>query len=202
MMISNLRRQLELLFSSPQSSATPTSTMSNLKSPQIDVWSLGITLYCFIFARIPFLAEDEYQLFRSIAKEDVYIPRRRLKAVDPIRTILQTHPNERVGPSTSPYIEDGELVFEDINYELYDLLRRMLVKDPVERIKLREVKRHPQVIHSIDNIIRWLDDTDPSRKTAGRRIQVDKNELEQAVVPLTFSRACPLGGQEGYRKGN
>jgi serine/threonine protein kinase len=153
---------------------------------QIDVWSLGITLYCLIFARIPFLAEDEYQLFRAIAKEDVYIPRRRLKAVNPNCTTPQSNPNKRIGPSTGPYREDGELAFEEIDDELYDLLRRMLIKDPAERIKLREVKRHPWVIHGIDNFIGWLDDTDPSRKTAGRRIQVDRNELERAVVPITF----------------
>jgi [calcium/calmodulin-dependent protein kinase] kinase len=153
---------------------------------QIDVWSLGITLYCLIYARIPFLADDEYQLFRCIAKEDVYIPRRRLKAVNPNCTTPQSNLNKRMGPSTGPYREDGELAFEEIDDELYDLLRRMLIKDPAERIKLREVKRHPWVIHGIDNFIGWLDDTDPSRKTAGRRIQVDKNELERAVVPITF----------------
>ncbi|KUJ06603.1 kinase-like protein [Mollisia scopiformis] len=153
---------------------------------QIDVWSLGITLYCLVFARIPFLADDEYQLFRAIAKEDVYIPRRRLKAVDPNCTTPQTNPIKRTGPSTGPYREEGELAFEDIDDELYDLLRRMLIKDPTERMKLREVKRHPWVVRGIDNIIGWLDDTDPSRKTAGRRIQVDKNELERAVVPITF----------------
>lgn len=153
---------------------------------QIDVWSLGITLYCLIYARIPFLADDEYQLFRAIAKSDVYIPRRRLKAVDPNCTTPQSNPIKRTGPSTGPYREDGELAFEEIDDELYDLLRRMLIKDPAERIKLREVKRHPWVIHGIDNFIGWLDDTDPSRKTAGRRIQVDWNELERAVVPITF----------------
>jgi serine/threonine protein kinase len=151
---------------------------------QIDVWSLGITLYCLIYARIPFLADDEYQLFRCIAKEDVYIPRRRLKAVNPNCTTPQANQNKRTGPG--PYREDGELAFEEIDDELYDLLRRMLIKDPSARIKLREVKRHPWVIHGIDNFIGWLDDTDPSRKTAGRRIQVDKNELERAVVPITF----------------
>ncbi|KFY85056.1 hypothetical protein V500_08758 [Pseudogymnoascus sp. VKM F-4518 (FW-2643)] len=147
---------------------------------QIDIWSLGVTLYCLIFARIPFLAEDEYQLFRAIAQQDVYIPRRRLKAVnpgtpDPDHTIKE-----------GDYREDGELVMEDIDDELFDLLRRMLVKDPAERIKLREVKRHPWVIRGIDNIIGWLDDTDPSRRTAGKRIQVDDRELERAVVPISF----------------
>lgn len=153
---------------------------------QIDVWSLGITLYCLIFARIPFLADDEFQLFRAIAKEDVYIPRRRLKAVDPNCTTPQTNPIKRTGPSSGPYREEGELAFEDIDKELYDLLSKMLIKDPADRMKLREVKRHPWVLRGVDNIIGWLDDTDPARRTAGRRIQVDKNELDRAVVPITF----------------
>lgn len=152
---------------------------------QIDVWSLGITLYCLIFARLPFLADDEWQLFRCIAKEEIYIPKRRLKAVDPNcskpTTGLSRRPN-----NDGPYREENELAYEDIGDELHDLLRRMLIKDPLERMKLREVKRHPWVIRKVDNVIGWLDDTDPSRKTAGRRIQVDRNELERAVVPITF----------------
>ncbi|CAG8978642.1 hypothetical protein HYALB_00009458 [Hymenoscyphus albidus] len=156
---------------------------------QIDVWSLGVTLYCLIFARIPFLADDEYKLFRSIAKDDVYIPKRRLKAVNPSlsTSTSTTSLGKRVAqPSLGPYREEGELAYENIDDELLDLLRRMLVKDPAERVKLREVKRHPWVIKGIDNIIGWLDDTDPSRKTAGRRIEVDDRELERAVVPLNF----------------
>ncbi|KAJ8062145.1 hypothetical protein OCU04_008705 [Sclerotinia nivalis] len=151
---------------------------------QIDVWSLGITLYCLIYARIPFMAEDEYQLFKAIAKEDVYIPRKRLKAVDPGNPT--SHFSRRMGPWDGPYRDEGDLSYEEIDDELYDLLRRMLIKDPAERIKLREVKRHPWTIKGIENIIGWLDDTDPSRKTAGRRIEVDKSELERAVVPITF----------------
>lgn len=153
---------------------------------QIDVWSLGVTLYCLIFARIPFLAEDEYQLFRAIAHQDVYIPKRRLKAVDPSPLALQTSLSNRSTLCNGPYRQDGELMLEDIDDELYDLLRRMLIKDPAERLKLREVKRHPWVIKGIDNVIGWLDDTDPSRKTAGKKIQVDDRELERAVVPINF----------------
>lgn len=151
---------------------------------QIDVWSLGITLYCLIYARIPFMAEDEYQLFRAIAKENVYIPRKRLKAVDPGNPT--SHFSRRMGPWDGPYRDEGDLAYEAIDDELYDLLKRMLIKDPAERIRLKEVKRHPWTIKGIENIFGWLDDTDPSRKTAGRRIEVDNSELERAVVPITF----------------
>ncbi|RFU30883.1 hypothetical protein B7463_g5468, partial [Scytalidium lignicola] len=152
---------------------------------QIDVWSLGITLYCMIFARIPFLAEDEYQLFRVIAKEDVYIPTKRLKPVE-CSTQQPSASKRGAVPTHGLYREEGELVYEDVDDLLIDLLRRMLIKDPTKRIKLKEVKRHPWTLQGIDNIIGWLDDTDPSRRTAGRRIQVDDRELERAVVPLTF----------------
>lgn len=154
---------------------------------QIDVWSLGVTLYCLIFARIPFLAEDEYQLFRAIAQQDVHIPRRRLKAVDPATgSTSQSNLQKNAGLGNGDYRGEGELLMEDVDDELHDLLRRMLLKDPTKRIKLREVKHHPWVIKGIENVIGWLDDTDPSRKTAGKRIQVDRQELEHAVVPITF----------------
>jgi serine/threonine protein kinase len=173
-------------FFAPELCSTDLDVELPKVTEQIDVWSLGVTLYCLIYARIPFMADDEYQLFRAIAKEEVYIPRRRLKAVDPSCSTSHTNLNKRMGLSTGPYREEGELAFEDIDNELYDLLRRMLIKDPVERIKLRDVKCHPWVTRDIDNIIGWLDGSDPSRKTAGRRIQVDDRELEHAVIPITF----------------
>jgi [calcium/calmodulin-dependent protein kinase] kinase len=46
----------------------------------------------------------------------------------------------------------------------------MLIKDPAERIKLREVKRYLWVICNINNIIRWLEDSDSSQRTVGKRI--------------------------------
>jgi [calcium/calmodulin-dependent protein kinase] kinase len=176
-------------FFAPELCYTDTEGDPPKITEQIDVWSLGVTLYCLIFARIPFLADDEWQLFKCIAKNEVYIPKRRLRAVDPALSASQTNLmslSKRTGPSTGPYRDDAELVYEDIDTELHDLLKRMLVKDPAERMKLREVKRHPWVLKGIDNIIGWLDDSDPSRRTAGKRIQVDTQELERAVVPITF----------------
>ncbi|KAL2155554.1 hypothetical protein VTH82DRAFT_296 [Thermothelomyces myriococcoides] len=150
---------------------------------QIDVWSLGVTLYCLIYARLPFLAEDEWQMFKKIANEEVYIPDRRLRPVDPA-----TKPNEKslyTRLNKPPYRNDDELAYEDIEPELQDLLRKMLTKDPEKRIRLRDVKRHPWVMHGVD-MRSWIDDTDPSRRASGKRIQVDEKDMARAVVPLSL----------------
>lgn len=153
-------------------------------SEQIDVWSLGVTLYCLIFARIPFIADDEFAMFKKIATEEVFIPRRRLRPVHPLTDPDKAH-IDRSGKQ-DPYRRDSDLVYEDIDESLVELLRAMLTKNPDKRIRLRDVKRHPWVMHGIDNMVGWLDDTDPSRRTSGRRIQVDERDIGRAVVPLTL----------------
>lgn len=151
---------------------------------QIDVWSLGVTLFCMVYARIPFIGEDEWHMFRKIATEEIYLPRKRLRPVDPA-----TKPDEKslyTRVNRPPYRDDHELVYEEVDKDLIDLLTKMLVKNPDKRIRLRDVKRHPFVTKGITNIVAWLDDTDPSRRTSGRKIQVDAREVAGAVVPLTF----------------
>ncbi|KAK3314764.1 hypothetical protein B0H66DRAFT_321517 [Apodospora peruviana] len=175
-------------FFAPELCYTDAYTDSPSQQPkvteQIDVWSLGVTLYCLIFARIPFLAEDEWQMFRKIATEEVYIPRKRLRPVDP-----STKPDEKslyTRVNSAPYRDDDELAYEPIDGELHDLLAKMLTKNPEKRIRLRDVKRHAWVTKGVGNVISWLDDTDPSRRLSGRKIQVDDKEVAHAVVPLTL----------------
>lgn len=154
-------------------------------SEQIDVWSLGVTLYCLVFARIPFLAEDEYQMFKKIAKEEAYIPRRRLRPVDPQHSPSSTSFYKRV--NRQPYRDDNTLAYEEIDDDLHDLLRQMLIKNPEKRIRLRDVKRHPWVVAGINlPVNQWVDETDPSRRFSGRKIEVDEKEIKRAVIPLTL----------------
>ncbi|KOS17657.1 Serine/threonine-protein kinase ssp1 [Escovopsis weberi] len=153
-------------------------------SEQIDIWSLGVTLYCLIFARIPFLAEDEFVMFRKIALEDVFIPRRRLRPVDPSTSPTATSLYKR--QSKPPYRDDNDPEYEDVDSSLCDLLRQMLAKHPDNRIRLKDIKRHPWVIQGLADPKAWLEETDPARPTSGRKIQVDEREMSSAVVPLTF----------------
>ncbi|QYT03734.1 Serine/threonine protein kinase [Trichoderma simmonsii] len=153
-------------------------------SEQIDVWSLGVTLYCLIYARIPFLAEDEFQMFRKIATEDVYIPRKRLKPVDPSTSPTVTSLYKR--QNTHPYRDDNDLEYEDVDNLLYDLLRQMLIKNPEKRIRLKDIKKHPWVLQGLPNPRSWAEETDPAKPSSGRKIQVDERDLSSAVVPLTF----------------
>ncbi|CAK7221590.1 hypothetical protein SCUCBS95973_004547 [Sporothrix curviconia] len=152
-------------------------------SEQIDVWSLGVTLYCLLYARIPFLAEDEFSMFRKIATEEAYIPKCRLKPVgiytDPTGSSLYNRTN------VHPYRNDADPEYEELSDPLLDLLRKMLIKNPEKRIRLRDIKRHPWVTADIPNVPAWLSDTDPAR-TQDRDIHVDEAEIGDAVVPLNF----------------
>lgn len=172
-------------FFAPELCYTDVSGEQPKVSEQIDVWSLGVTLYCLIFARIPFLAEDEFQMFRKIATEEVYIPRRRLRPVDPATSPVTTSLYNRHATHPS-YRNDNDLAYEEIDDQLHDLLRQMLTKNPEHRIRLRDIKRHKWVIQGVPNPIGWLDDTDPGRPSSGRKIQVNERDVSDAVVPLTF----------------
>ncbi|WYZ37106.1 hypothetical protein EsH8_II_000612 [Colletotrichum jinshuiense] len=172
-------------FFAPELCYTDADRMEQPKiSEMIDIWSLGVTLYCLVYARIPFQAEDEWQMFRKIATEEVFIPRKRLKPVDP-----STPPNSESlfkRHNVPPYRDDNELAYEEVDNLLYDLMRQMFTKNPEKRIRLRDIKRHPWVVQGIPNPITWIDDTDPARPSQGRRVQVNDKETAHAVVPIAF----------------
>jgi [calcium/calmodulin-dependent protein kinase] kinase len=142
----------------------------------IDVWSLGVTLYGMVFGRLPFVSDDEYSMFQTIVKKEVFIPRKRLVPVKDEST-----------DGIQRFCRDaGELVYEDIDDELYDLLRRLLTKDPVRRITLKEIKHHPWTLYGLPNPRAWVEESDPGYQSKGKRIEVSNEEVTSAVSKVPF----------------
>jgi serine/threonine protein kinase len=40
----------------------------------IDIWAMGITLYCLIFGKVPFMADNGFELFQIISKKELEFP--------------------------------------------------------------------------------------------------------------------------------
>ena len=150
---------------------------------QIDVWALGVTLYGMTFGRLPFFDVNAYAMYEKIAMQDVFIPRMRLRAVE-------ADPKEPFSGHKRP---DDLLDYEEIDEELRDLLKRLLEKQPSKRISLQEVKKHPWVVRGITDISAWMDQTDPSVQSQGKKIEVSTQEVQEAVVGLRFVELIRTG---------
>jgi [calcium/calmodulin-dependent protein kinase] kinase len=158
----------------------------------IDVWALGITLFCMLFARTPFV-DSEFVVMRQIADEEIYLPRKRLAPVNlkpTSRANSATRTNSLV-PSECRH--ELDLVYEPISDHLHDLLERLLTKDPQARITLEDVRKHPWVLEDLPNQEKWLVDTDPSRQSQGKKIEVSKEDMNTAVVPLSLVDRVRVG---------
>lgn len=164
-----------------------TNTNLDLSKPRpkitsaIDVWALGVTLYCLIFARCPFLAESEIELFKVIESQELYIPSRRIRPV--MQEVRSNMTHRRLG---EPDLLDQET--EIVPPELANLLKGLLAKNPSERLSLKAAKSHPWVLEGLVAPQKWLEETDPNRFMDGKKIEVSKEDLEGAVVPGVFGK--------------
>ncbi|KAK9456440.1 kinase-like domain-containing protein [Dipodascopsis uninucleata] len=66
---------------------------------KIDIWALGVTLFCFLYGRCPFTADNEFELFNVIAKEPLQFPEDQDvddSAKDLLKNLLQKDPEKRM----------------------------------------------------------------------------------------------------------
>ncbi|KXN74626.1 kinase-like protein [Conidiobolus coronatus NRRL 28638] len=109
----------------------------------IDIWALGVTLYCFIYGTVPFTAETEFELFEIIPRDPIIFPEHipidhQLK--DLLLKLLEKDVSKRILISdikTHPWI-------------LSDL------QDPEEWIQTNSEEQYPKVDytdHEVENAI-------------------------------------------------
>ncbi|KAK0270135.1 hypothetical protein LTR35_014383 [Friedmanniomyces endolithicus] len=151
----------------------------------IDVWALGITLFCMLFARTPFV-DSEFVVMRQIADEEMYIPRKRLVPVSDKPASRPSSHGRAFPPRLVGRRGEYDIVYEEIDDDLYDLLKRLLTKDPRRRITLEEVRHHPWLVADLPNKVKWLEETDTGRQSHGKKIEVSNEDVKTAVIPLQF----------------
>ena len=123
---------------------------------KIDIWALGVTLYCFVFGCLPFYADSEYQLFQNICHDDVKFP-------DMTRWRVAT-------PLTDHEFQMAK-----------DLILKLLDKNPETRLEVEDIKKHPFVLEGLPGQ-RWQDDDKYLDKN--KKIKVSSEEVDDAVVGM------------------
>ncbi|GAA6061621.1 hypothetical protein JCM10212_000963 [Sporobolomyces blumeae] len=144
----------------PQSPSVPRTRPPVGKA--IDVWALGVTLYCLLFGDTPFTARTEYELYNVIVHEAIPVPER--MGVERAWT--------GVGAGWDGCGDGLE------GREVVDLLGRLLEKDPTKRITLEQVKKHPWVLRNLSSPGAWLDATDPAQND---HVVVTEEDLQHAT---------------------
>jgi len=110
------------------------ASMGKFHGKAVDIWALGVTLYCFIFGRCPFEANSIPALYKKILTEETKFPRQinpylqllitRMLEKDPLKRItieeIRAHPWVTNGgvnplPPKENNIELIEVTTEDVN---------------------------------------------------------------------------------------
>jgi [calcium/calmodulin-dependent protein kinase] kinase len=153
-----LSRDKEL---TPRPQAQRTFSAASVRKPRlpitnaIDVWALGVTLYCLLFGKTPFDAANEYLLMQEIPVAKYEIP--------------ATLSRDRL-PTDGSNAEANEVL---------DLLSRLLEKDATKRISVDGAKHHPFTLWGLPDAEQWLTSTDPHAESY---VTVTNEEVAAAVT--------------------
>ncbi|KNE65869.1 CAMKK/CAMKK-META protein kinase [Allomyces macrogynus ATCC 38327] len=134
-------------FVAPELCRITSSTGLNVSGRACDIWSMGVTLYCMVYGRLPFTGRSVVELYKSIAEDepDFTPPRAKLRA----QRHRSTQPSSGSGLArTESGFTDGSAsaltppTLAAMDPALVDLLRRMLDKNPATRITLDAIRTH------------------------------------------------------------
>ncbi|KLT41721.1 kinase-like protein [Cutaneotrichosporon oleaginosum] len=156
-----LSRDKELTPRPQPQRAISTASIVSTRRPRlpitnaIDVWALGVTLYCLLFGKTPFDAANEYLLMQEIPIAKYKVPARL----------------SRDGlPTDGSNIEANEVL---------DLLSRLLEKDASKRISVDGAKHHAFSLRGLPDAEAWLASTDPHAESY---VTVTNEEVAAAVT--------------------
>ncbi|KAF2848913.1 hypothetical protein T440DRAFT_534420 [Plenodomus tracheiphilus IPT5] len=173
-------------FYAPELCRTEIDVDTPLIDGGIDVWALGVTLYCLIYGRVPFHDTNPFVLMKVISEDEPYIPRYRLKPVAETPNSRPSSHGRNSQPTMSSKRAPHDLEYEEVDENLRDLLSKLLIKDARHRITIPEIKQHPWLLSGIPNRVAWAEETDPSRSYDGGKIEISKADVDMAVVPIGF----------------
>ncbi|CAA7269548.1 unnamed protein product [Cyclocybe aegerita] len=175
--------------SSSQTSSTASATIQPipgaLKRPEItkaiDVWALGVTLYCLLFGTTPFSTEqNEFALYDCICND-----KWKLLPTMGYDQVPTGAPGVDAGTTgTSADASKGTSTSED-PAGIIDLLDHFLQKDARARITLDEVKlsqRYEWLLADLNNPEYWLRVTSPTKE----KISVSRGEASDAMTKVVF----------------
>lgn len=149
--------------------STSNSSKEDLRPPhighKIDIWAFGVTLYCMLFGKVPFIAESELHLFDVIVNDPLTFPEHSISPVHSVSSDLAL-------PQSLP---DPQLELAK------DLLLHVLEKDPTRRFDIIDIKQHPWMLQGMSDQTQelFLTVTKDDQK-----IQVTNEEVQGAVLGI------------------